>query len=78
MNGHRLSQRNHSGKTGFEQEFGLLGLEESSRPIGQLASVALLPANKPKNRYHDILPYDASRVKVCVCMYVWMYVCMHV
>ncbi|XP_069037972.1 receptor-type tyrosine-protein phosphatase eta [Lepisosteus oculatus] len=47
---------------GFAEEF------EDLRPVGtiQLKNHALEPDNKPKNRYNNVLPYDASRVKLSV------------
>ncbi|XP_067295076.1 receptor-type tyrosine-protein phosphatase eta isoform X2 [Pseudorasbora parva] len=47
---------------GFAEEF------EDLRPVGinQLKTVALAPENKAKNRYNNVLPYDASRVKLSV------------
>ncbi|XP_029398078.1 receptor-type tyrosine-protein phosphatase beta isoform X2 [Mus pahari] len=40
---------------------------EDLKDVGrsQSCDIALLPENRGKNRYNNILPYDASRVKLC-------------
>ena len=43
----------------FLEEFGSIEMAPQ-----QPCSVAELPANRTKNRYHNILPYDHSRVKL--------------
>lgn len=43
----------------FLEEFGSIEMNPQ-----QPCSVAELPANRTKNRYHNILPYDHSRVKL--------------
>ena len=43
----------------FLEEFGSIEMAPQ-----QPCSVAELPANRSKNRYHNILPYDHSRVKL--------------
>ena len=44
----------------FLEEFGSIPMTTPSMP----SEVANLAVNKPKNRYYNIVPYDATRVKV--------------
>ncbi|KAG5849218.1 hypothetical protein ANANG_G00107630 [Anguilla anguilla] len=47
---------------GFAEQF------ENLKPVGvaQAKAYALIPENKGKNRYNNVLPYDSSRVKLSV------------
>ncbi|XP_055078519.1 receptor-type tyrosine-protein phosphatase eta [Periophthalmus magnuspinnatus] len=47
---------------GFAEEY------EEIKVVGtaQAKTSALIPENKPKNRYSNVLPYDASRVKLSI------------
>ncbi|XP_035273586.1 receptor-type tyrosine-protein phosphatase eta-like isoform X4 [Anguilla anguilla] len=47
---------------GFAEQF------ENLKPVGvaQAKAYAIIPENKGKNRYNNVLPYDSSRVKLSV------------
>ncbi|KAI4892616.1 hypothetical protein NFI96_005906 [Prochilodus magdalenae] len=44
----------------------LVGLDLKLVGVNQTKSCALAPENRAKNRYNNVLPYDASRVKLSV------------
>ncbi|CAI7793887.1 unnamed protein product [Closterium sp. NIES-53] len=54
---------NVTGKQRFVEEFeGLRAQARASGESRQEATSAMLPVNRPKNRYIDVLPYENSRV----------------
>ncbi|XP_068162058.1 receptor-type tyrosine-protein phosphatase H-like [Antennarius striatus] len=55
-----FSKLSEDDNRGFTQEY------ESLRPVGteQTWKEAILPENKPRNRFSNVLPYDWSRVKL--------------
>ena len=58
----RLEVTHRSGSQGFSKEFDLLKYDDLKFYDASMCSVAL--ANKDKNRYKDILPYDTTRVRL--------------